>query len=99
LASALPLVTIGARAQGLVTIQKLSAPLANELVGDAVANCAQKGYAVTAAVVDLDGVRQAILRGDGAPIHTLDNAYYKAYSSASLTPVRKRTAPRRWPTG
>lgn len=89
MASALPLVTIGARAQGLVTIQKLSAPLANELVGDAVANCAQKGYAVTAAVVDLDGVRQAILRGDGAPIHTLDNAYYKAYSSASLTLARK----------
>jgi uncharacterized protein GlcG (DUF336 family) len=81
--------TIEVRAQGLVTIQKLSAPLANELVGDAVANCAQKGYAVTAAVVDLDGVRQAILRGDGAPIHTLDNAYYKAYSAASLTLARK----------
>ena len=55
--------TIGVRAEGLVTTQKLSAPLANELVGDAVASCAQKGYAVTAAVVDLDGVRQAILRG------------------------------------
>jgi uncharacterized protein GlcG (DUF336 family) len=81
--------TIGARAQGLITIQKLSAPLVNELVGDAVANCAQKGYAVTAAVVDLDGVRQAILRGDGAPIHSLDNAFYKAYSAASLTLARK----------
>jgi len=61
---------IGVRAEGLVSIQKLSAPLANELVGEAVTNCAQKGYAVTAAVVDLDGVRQAILRGNGAPIHT-----------------------------
>jgi uncharacterized protein GlcG (DUF336 family) len=79
----------GALAQGLVSIQKLSAPLANELVGDAVANCAQKGYAVTAVVVDLDGVRQAMLRGNGAPIHTLDNAYYKAYSAASLTLARK----------
>ena len=79
----------GAQAQGLVSIQKLSAPLANELVGDAVANCAQKGYAVTAVVVDLDGVRQAMLRGNGAPIHTLDNAYYKAYSAASLTLARK----------
>jgi uncharacterized protein GlcG (DUF336 family) len=73
----------------LVTIQKLSAPLANELVGEAVANCTQKGYAVTAAVVDLDGARQAMLRGNGAPIHTLDNAYYKAYSAASLTLARK----------
>jgi uncharacterized protein GlcG (DUF336 family) len=80
---------IGVRAQGLVTIQKLSAPLANEAVGEAVANCAQKGYVVTAAVVDLDGVRQALLRGNGAPIHTLDNAYYKAYSAASLTLARK----------
>jgi uncharacterized protein GlcG (DUF336 family) len=79
----------GAGAQGLVTTQKLSAPLANELVGEAVANCAQKGYTVTAVVVDLDGVRQAVLRGNGAPIHTLDNAFYKAYSSASLTLARK----------
>ena len=78
-----------ARAQGLVNLQKLSAPLANELVGESVANCAQKGYTVTAVVVDLDGVRQAVLRGNGAPIHTLDNAYYKAYSAASLTLARK----------
>ena len=80
---------IGAQAQGLVQTQKLSAPLANELVGQTVAICAQKGYAVTAVVVDLDGVRQALLRGNGAPIHTLDNAYYKAYSAASLTLARK----------
>jgi uncharacterized protein GlcG (DUF336 family) len=36
-------------------------------------------------VVNLDGVRQAVLRGDGAPIHSQDNAYYKAYSAASIT--------------
>jgi uncharacterized protein GlcG (DUF336 family) len=80
---------MGAQAQGLVTMQKLSAPLANELVGEAVTTCAQKGYTVTAVVVDLDGVRQAVLRGNGAPIHTLDNAFYKAYSAASLTLARK----------
>jgi uncharacterized protein GlcG (DUF336 family) len=79
----------GAQAQGVVTTQKLSAPLANELVGESVATCAQKGYTVTAVVVDLDGVRQAMLRGNGAPIHTLDNAFYKAYSAASLTLARK----------
>src|SRR3954469_503941 len=78
-----------AQAQGLISVQKLSAPLANELVGETVAQCAQKGYAVTAVVVDLEGVRQAMLRGNGAPIHTLDNAFYKAYSSASLTLARK----------
>jgi uncharacterized protein GlcG (DUF336 family) len=79
----------GAAAQGLVNVRMLSVPLANELVGQAVANCAQKGYAVTAVVVDLDGVRQAILRGDGAPIHTVDFAYDKAYSAATLTLARK----------
>lgn len=79
----------GAQAQGLVTMQKLSAPLANELVGETVAICAHKGHNVVAVVVDLDGVRQALLRGNGAPIHSMDNAYYKAYSAASLTLSRK----------
>ena len=82
-------IATGAWAQGLISIQKLSAPLANELVGESVAACARKGYTVTAVVVDLDGVRQAVLRGNGAPIHTLDNAFYKAYSAASLTLARK----------
>lgn len=87
-------VAVGVQAQGLVTTQKLSAPLANELVGESVAACAQKGYTVTAVVVDLDGVRQAVLRGNGAPIHTLDNAFYKAYSAASLTLARKEDTTR-----
>jgi len=89
-------VAAGASAQtpapGLVTTQKLSAALANELVGESVAACAQKGYTVTAVVVDLEGVRQAVLRGNGAPIHTLDNAFYKAYSAASLTLARKENS-------
>ena len=79
----------GAQAQGLVTTQKLSAALAHELVGESVAECAKKNYNVVAVVVDLEGVRQAVLRGNGAPIHSLDNAFYKAYSSASLTLSRK----------
>jgi len=54
-----------ANAQGLITTQKLSATLANQLVGESVAECTKKNYAVTAVVVDLDGVRQAVLRGDG----------------------------------
>jgi uncharacterized protein GlcG (DUF336 family) len=79
----------GVEAQGIVTTHKLSAALANQLVGDSVAACAQKGYQVVAVVVDLDGVRQAVLRGDGAPIHSMDNAYYKAYTIASLGLSRK----------
>src|SRR5256885_14051933 len=76
-------------AQGLITTQKLSAALANELVGESVAQCARNGYKVVAVVVDLDGVRQALLRGDGAPVHSIDNAYYKAYTIASLGLSRK----------
>jgi uncharacterized protein GlcG (DUF336 family) len=78
-----------AHAQGLITTQKISAALANELVGESVAECARKGYKVVAVVVDLDGVRQALLRGDGAPIHSMDNAFYKAYTMASLGLARK----------
>ena len=92
-AAALALTVLGTTAhlsaQGLISTQKLSAALANELVGESVANCAQKGYKVVAVVVDLDGVRQAVLRGDGAPIHSMDNAYYKAYTIASLGLSRK----------
>ena len=71
--------------QGVVNRPQLSAALANELVGDTVAICAKQGYKVWAVVVNLDGVRIALLRGDGAPIHSQDNAYYKAYTAASLT--------------
>jgi uncharacterized protein GlcG (DUF336 family) len=78
-----------ALAQGLIAEHRLSAGLANEAVGEAVAACAKNGYAVTAIVVDIDGVRHAVLRGDGAPVHTLDSAYAKAYTAASLAPVRK----------
>src|SRR5258706_938637 len=78
-----------AHAQGLVTTHKLSAALANELVGESVAACAQKGYKVVAVVVDLDGVRQAVLAGDGPTIPSMDNAYYKAYTIASLGLSRK----------
>jgi uncharacterized protein GlcG (DUF336 family) len=91
IAAGLLLLSLGTtlQAQGLITTQKLSAALANELVGESVADCAKKGYKVVAVVVDLDGVRQAMLRGDGAPIHSVDNAYYKAYSIASIGLSRK----------
>ena len=81
-----------AQAQGVVTAHKISAALANELVGDSVAQCSKNGYKVVAVVVDLDGLRQAVLRGDGAPIHSMDNAFYKAYTLASMGSARKETS-------
>ncbi len=74
----------GACAQGLVTTHRISASLANEAVGAAVAACADKGYAVSAVLVDWDGVRIAALRGDRAGIHTIGAAEDKAYSAVTL---------------
>ena len=78
-----------ALSQGLIVKKRLSAALAHEAVAEAVAVCAKAGYAVTAVIVDNEGVRQAVLRGDGATVHTLDSAFAKAYTAASLAPVRK----------
>src|SRR5712672_1546098 len=89
LAALLLALPAAADAQGLVKTSRLSAALALEVVGEAVAACARNGYAVTAIVVSIDGVRQAVLRGDGAPVHTLDSAFAKAYTAASLVPIRK----------
>ena len=70
-------------AQTLAT-HRIPAALALEAVGAAVAACAKEGYAETAVLVDADGVRQAVLRGDWAGPHTLDSAFDKAYTSASF---------------
>ena len=67
-----------------LTTHRIPAELALEAVGEAVAECARQGYAETAIVVDADGVRQAVLRGDRAGAHTLDSAFHKAYTAASF---------------
>jgi uncharacterized protein GlcG (DUF336 family) len=71
-------------ADGLLSTHRISAALANEAVGAAVAACAAQGYSETAALVDADGVEQAVLRGDGAGSHTLDSARDKAFTSATF---------------
>ena len=82
-----------------VTTHRIPAALALEAVGEAVAACARQGYNETAVLVDADGVRQAVLRGDRAGAHTLDSAYDKAYTAASFKSdtsalvERSKTAP------
>jgi uncharacterized protein GlcG (DUF336 family) len=73
-----------ARADGLPTVHRLPAELANQAVVEAVASCARQGYAETAVVVDADGVRQAVLRGDRTGAHSLDSAFDKAYTAATF---------------
>lgn len=61
--------------------------LAVEAATEAVRVCAQNGYQVSATVVDMDGVRQVDLRGDGATIHTAESSYDKAYTVVTLGPI------------
>ncbi len=88
-------ITGPALAQNVLTTHRLSAGLAAEAVAEAVAACAKQGYRVTAAVVDLDGVDQASLRGDGASITTLDAAHDKAYTVLMLGASRNEGFERR----
>ena len=83
-AAILLLLPVAAMAEGLLPTHRIPAELANQAVAEAVASCAKQGYAETAVLVDSDGVRQAVLRGDRAGSHTLDSAYDKAYTAASF---------------
>ena len=80
-AAALP---VRGHADGLLPTHRIAADLAGQAVAEAVASCAKQGYAETAVLVDADGVRQAVLRGDRAGSHTLDSANDKAYTAASF---------------
>jgi uncharacterized protein GlcG (DUF336 family) len=71
-------------AQDLITTHRIPAALANQAVAAAVESCAKQGYAETVVLVDADGVRQAVLRGDKAGSHSLDSAFDKAYTAASF---------------
>jgi uncharacterized protein GlcG (DUF336 family) len=72
-----------AQAQTLPT-HRIPAALAVEAASETVAVCAKQGYHETAQVVDADGAVIAALRGDGTGAHTLDSAFYKAYTAASF---------------
>lgn len=83
LAAALPFAVPAAMAQSLITTHRIPAALANEAVGEAVATCAKEGYHESAVLVDAYGNAQAVLWGDGAGAHTVENATNKAYTAAA----------------
>jgi uncharacterized protein GlcG (DUF336 family) len=49
-----------------------------------IENCASKTYAVSAVVVDRDGVTIVSIRGDNVGPHTVENARRKAYTAMSF---------------
>jgi len=58
-------------------------------VNMAVEACRQKGYNVTATVVNLEGAIIAVLRGDDATPHTIEHSHNKAYTSITTGPIFK----------
>jgi uncharacterized protein GlcG (DUF336 family) len=73
-----------ALAQGVVKANRLSAALANELVATAVDVCSKQNQHVTAVVLDTSGIHQAMLRGDGAGINTVETSHYKAFTAVGF---------------
>ena len=61
--------------------------LSLEAATEAVRVCAQHGYLVSATVVNVDGVPQVALRGDGATIHTAESSFEKAFTVVTLGPI------------
>jgi len=73
-----------AAAQDIRVERSISVALANEAATAATQFCSDKGWKVSAAVVDRAGQLKALLRTDGAGPHTVDSSRRKAYTSASL---------------
>jgi uncharacterized protein GlcG (DUF336 family) len=76
------------RADDVITTHRLSAALASEAAAEAVASCAKQGYRVSAVILDLDGLTQAALVGDGATAASLEASHDKAYTVIMLGAVR-----------
>jgi uncharacterized protein GlcG (DUF336 family) len=60
--------------------------LAIEAAKEAVRVCADKQYWVTATVVDMDGAKQVVLRGDRSTVHTAESSFRKAFTVVTLGP-------------
>lgn len=65
----------------VITTQKLSWEIADQLAAAAVRICAARGWSVTAAVVDPSGHEQVIIKGDTVPLQSLSVSYRKAYTA------------------
>jgi len=79
------LLVMPARAQeSLVTFKSLSPEVALELARAALAECRQRGYQVSVAVVDRFGITQVLLRDRFAGPHTPGTATGKAWTAVTF---------------
>jgi len=68
----------------IIMHRDMSLSTAVAIAEGAVAACAEKGYAVSAVVVDRDGETIVEMRGDDAAPHTMENARRKAYTAMTF---------------
>jgi uncharacterized protein GlcG (DUF336 family) len=68
----------------IIMHRDLSLSTAVAIAQGAVAACAEKGYAVSAVVVDRDGETIVEMRADDAAPHTMENARRKAYTAMTF---------------
>lgn len=80
----------GAAGAQVRTVRDIPLALATEAAAATVAECATKGYSVSAAVVDRGGTLRALHRADNAGPHTIDTSRRKAFTS--LTTKSNTTA-------
>ena len=76
---------LAAPARAAIIMHKdLSLSVARDIAEGAVAACAERGYAVSAVVVDRDGETIVEMRCDDAAPHTMENARRKAYTAMTF---------------
>ena len=78
-----------------VQLRLLNSHIAHQIVSAAVDDCTQKGYMVSAAVVDRNGNLVAFLRNPLSSPHTIKVSQSKAFSSATLRTKTSEIATRR----
>jgi len=71
-------------AQNVLQEKNISLALASEAAAAAVQFCKERGFTVSAAVVDRAGQLKTLLRADGAGPHTIDSSRRKAFTSATM---------------
>lgn len=74
----LGLVSQSAFAEDLVSVRQISAELASDIAWEAVRACREKGYQVSAVVVDRSASTQVVIRDTLAPRFTIQIAQEKA---------------------
>ncbi|MBT3215041.1 MAG: heme-binding protein [Deltaproteobacteria bacterium] len=77
-----------------VQLRVLASHIAHKIVSAAVEDCSQRGYLVSAAVVDRNGNLAAFLRNPLSGPHTIKVSQRKAFSSATLRAKTSQMAAR-----